>query len=92
MLVGIATGLWAGLPRNRGWIPGRERKFVILYSVQTGFGVHTASYAVGIGGFFSGLKLSGREADHLPPSTTEIIIMDLYFNPPYAFMVCCLIN
>ena len=39
-----------------------------LPSVQTGWGAHTTSFSVGIGGSFPGVSRSGCEADHSPSS------------------------
>jgi hypothetical protein len=36
------------------------------HRVQTGSGAHPASYPVGTGDFFLGVKRPGREADHSP--------------------------
>ena len=45
-------------PKNRSSIPGRcERS--LLQSIQTGSGVHPASYYVGTDFFFSGGKAAG---------------------------------
>jgi hypothetical protein len=44
----------------------------LLHSVQTDSGAHTASYPVGTGGDFRGLKRPGSEADHSPPSSTKV--------------------
>jgi hypothetical protein len=41
-----------------GSIHGSAR-FFLLDSVQTGFGVHTASYPMGTGGYFPGSKAAG---------------------------------
>jgi hypothetical protein len=41
--------------------------------VQTGSGAHPASYTMGNGGSFPGGKAQpGRDADHSPPSSTEV--------------------
>jgi hypothetical protein len=42
-------------------VPIRAR---ILFSPQTGSGVHSASYLMGTGSPLSGVKLPVREADH----------------------------
>jgi hypothetical protein len=41
-------------------------------SVQTGTGTHPASYTVGIGSFL-GIKWPGRGANHLLPSSAEVL-------------------
>jgi hypothetical protein len=48
--------------------PGGVREFSLLHSVQTDSKDHPASYAMGFGGSFPGLKRQGREADHSPSS------------------------
>jgi hypothetical protein len=49
-------GLQAGWLKNWGSIPGKGKRFSIFHSIQTGFGVHTASYLMGTRGPFSGDK------------------------------------
>jgi hypothetical protein len=75
--VGIATG----------WTAGRAgaRDFQFLHSVQTGSGAHPTSYSMGTGGSFLGGKAAGREADHSPPSSAQVKMMDLYLNSPKCF-------
>jgi hypothetical protein len=42
--------------------------------VQTGSGAHPASCKMGTGGLFPGGKaLPGRDADHSPPSSAEVV-------------------
>jgi hypothetical protein len=57
--------------------------------VQTGSGAHPASYKIGTGGYLHGGKLPGREADHSPPSSSEVKNAS---TPPYVFMARCLIK
>jgi hypothetical protein len=67
--------------------PGRFKKFSLLHIIQTGSGVHPTSYKMGAGGSFSGVKRQGREADHSPPTITEVKKMWIYTStPPYVFM------
>jgi hypothetical protein len=50
-------------------------------SVQTGLGVHPASYIMGIGSF-PGVKRPGRGIDHPPPPSAEVkerVDLYLYF-------------
>jgi len=51
--------------------------------------VHTVSYSMGTGDFFSGVKRPRRVADHLLPTAEEV---DNEWNcivtPPHAFMAC----
>jgi hypothetical protein len=64
------------------------QEFSLLHVVQTGSGVHPTSYPTCIGGSFSGGKRLGREADHSPPTSTEVKKMWIdTCTPPYAFMV-----
>jgi hypothetical protein len=45
------------------------------------------SYTMGTGGSFPGVKLPGREADHSPPTSSEVKKMWIYTSTtPYAFM------
>jgi len=41
--------------------------------VQTGPGAHPASCTMGTGSFWGGKVQPGRAADHLPPSSAEIL-------------------
>jgi hypothetical protein len=52
----IATGYELD---GSGSIPCRGRDFSLLHSVQTGSGVHPASYTMGTGVFFPGVKAAG---------------------------------
>jgi len=55
--------------------------FSLHYGVQAGFGAHPASYPVSMRGSFTGGKVAGREADHSPPSSTEIKeLVELYLH------------
>jgi hypothetical protein len=44
----------------------------LLHRVQTGSGLHPASYSMGTGGSFPGGKAAGAEADHSTPSSSEV--------------------
>jgi hypothetical protein len=55
---GLRDG-WAGVR-----VPAGAGNFSLHHRVQTGSGVHKASYPMGTGGFFPGVKRRGREADH----------------------------
>jgi hypothetical protein len=83
--------LQAGRPIDQSSGPGRVKNF--LHCVQTGSGAHPASYPMGTGGSFPGVKRQGREADHSPPTSAEVKKMWIYtYTPPYAFMAYCLIT
>jgi hypothetical protein len=50
------------------------KDFSSILFVQTGSGAHPASCPVGTGGPFSGGKARpGRDADHSPPSSAEVV-------------------
>jgi hypothetical protein len=65
------------------------RDFSVLHSFQTGFGIHSTSYTMGIntGGSFLKLKRPGREPDHLLPTSAEVKKIWIYTHAvPYVFM------
>jgi hypothetical protein len=54
------------------------------HRVQTGSGAHPDSYPIGTGGLSLGVKRLGREADHSPPFSAEVIeYVDLYLHNHY---------
>jgi hypothetical protein len=54
--------------------PAGAKDFSSSLSVQTGSGAHSASCTMGTGGPFPGVKArSGRDADHSPPSSAEVV-------------------
>jgi hypothetical protein len=57
-----------------GFIPDKGKIFLIFHSVQTGIKAYPISYPVGTGAFTPGVKMEGSEADHSPPSITEVKI------------------
>jgi hypothetical protein len=62
--------------------PTGARYFSLLRSVQTGSGTHSASYPIGTGGSFLGVKPPRREADHTTPSSTEVKNGGIYLHSP----------
>jgi hypothetical protein len=62
-------------------ILGRGIFFSLLHSVQTSSGAHSASCPMGAVGSTPGVKQSGREADHSPPSSAEVKV-ELYLHTP----------
>jgi hypothetical protein len=88
------------LPSNRlragrlGLESQQGQNFSLLHNVQTGSGARPASYPMDTGGDFPGrVKRPGREADHWPPSSSEVKNGGaIPPSPPYAFMTQCLIN
>jgi hypothetical protein len=54
--------------------PAGAKDFYSNLCVQTGSGAHPASCPMGTGGPFPGGKARpGRDADHSPPSTAEVV-------------------
>jgi hypothetical protein len=54
--------------------PAGAEDFSSSLCVQTGSGVHPASCTMSIGGPFPGGKARpGRDADHSPPSSAEVV-------------------
>jgi hypothetical protein len=54
--------------------PAGAKDFSSSLYVQTGSGAHPASYTMGTGGSFPGGKArQGRDADHSPPSSAEVV-------------------
>jgi hypothetical protein len=54
--------------------PAGAKDFSSDLCVQTGSGAHPDSCPMGIGGPFSGGKARpGRDADHSPPSSAEVV-------------------
>jgi hypothetical protein len=81
--VGIATGYGLDDQGGGSLSPGRVNNF--HFSISSG--VHPTSYTMGTGGFFSGVKRQGREADHSPPTSAEVKKICIYTStPPYIFM------
>jgi hypothetical protein len=46
--------------------------FSLRHRVQTGSGTHSSSYPDSNGDSFPGVKLAGRETEHLPPLSAEV--------------------
>jgi hypothetical protein len=54
--------------------PAGSEDFSSSLCVQTGSGAHPASCTMGTGGPFPGSKARpGRDADHSPPSSAEVV-------------------
>jgi hypothetical protein len=54
--------------------PAEAKDFSTILCVQTGCEAHPASCTMGTGGPFPGGKARpGRIADHLPPSSAEVV-------------------
>jgi hypothetical protein len=70
-LVGMALGYGFDDRGSRVRFPAGAGNSSLYHRVQIGCGAHPASYPMGTGDYFPGLKLKGREADHSPPSSAE---------------------
>jgi hypothetical protein len=54
--------------------PAGAKDFPTILCVQIGSGAHPASCTMGTGGPFPGVKARpGRDADHSPPSSAEVV-------------------
>jgi hypothetical protein len=61
-----------------------------FFLVQTGSGAHPASCPMGTGGPFAGGKArTGREADHSPPSSAEVVNEGTIFPLPSSASMAC---
>jgi hypothetical protein len=88
----MKPGELSGVGLRAGWsgvrvLAGAENSS-LYHCVQTGSGVHSASYPVCTRGYFLEVKWTGREADDSPLSSAEIKNAWSYTSiPQYAFIV-----
>jgi hypothetical protein len=82
--VGIALGYWLDGRGSGVRFPAGARNFSLHHRcVQNSSGAHPTSYPMGIGVPSLGVKRSGREADHSPPSSAEVKErVELYLHSP----------
>jgi hypothetical protein len=92
--VSIATRLRAGRSGRLDFDSrGGGRNFSVHHPVKNGSGIHPASYPMGTGDSFPGVKRLGREANHSPQSSAEFKNTWTYTStPPYAFTAWCLVK
>jgi hypothetical protein len=81
----------AGLDELEKWIFLTLSELVpvesLLHTVQTGSGVHLASYAVGTGALSARVNRAGCETDRSPPTSDEVKKMWIYVSTPqYVFL------
>jgi hypothetical protein len=57
---------------SRVRFPVGAGNFSLHHRVQNGFGAHPASYPTVPGALSLGVKRSGREPDHSPPSSAQV--------------------
>jgi hypothetical protein len=81
---GTATRLRAGDRGSRVRFPTGTGNFSLHHSVKNGSGSHPTAYSMGTGGSSLGVKRPGREADHLPPSSAEVITYLLTYLLTYS--------
>jgi hypothetical protein len=86
--VGIALGYGLDDRGSRVRFPAGAGNFSLHHRVQDGSGAHPVSYSMRSRGSLLGVKQPGREADHSPPSSTEVTdCVELC-----AFIVWCLLK
>ena len=87
-VVCIVTTLWAGIQRGRGWIPGRNKRFIT--SVKRADRLSGPSFRLLAARPSSPeAKWSSREGDHSPPPSVEVKNEWSYTATPlYALMAC----
>jgi hypothetical protein len=79
--VGIATGYGLDGQGVGVEVPIRSSIF-FLHVVQTGSGVHPASYPMGNGGSFPAVKAAGAFSS--PPASAEVKKLWIYTSSPHA--------
>jgi hypothetical protein len=70
--VGIALGYELDDRGSRVRFPAGAGNFSLHHRIQNGSGAHPVSYPMGTRGSFLGVKRSGREAGHSPPSSAKV--------------------
>jgi hypothetical protein len=81
--VSIALGYGLDERGSRVRFPAWAGNFSLHHRVQNGSGAHPTSYSVGTRGSFPEVKRPKREADHSPPSSTEVKeCVELYLHSP----------
>jgi hypothetical protein len=74
--------LRTGRPRSRSSSPGRVKNFVFSTSSRPALGPTQLPIQ-----WVPGVKRTGREADHSPPTSAKVKKMWIYTStPPYAFI------
>jgi hypothetical protein len=80
--------VWSGVR-----VPAGAGNFSLHHRVQTGSGAHPASYPMATRTLSLGVKWPGREADHAPPSSTEVNNAWSYTStPPIRLHGGCLVK
>jgi len=68
----LATGYGLDDRSSRVRFPVGAGNFSLHHCVQNDSGTHPASYPMGVGALFLGIKRPRREADHSPPSNAMV--------------------
>jgi hypothetical protein len=75
--------LRAGQPRGRSSSPGRVKNFLFSTLSRLAIGSIQPPIQWVLGAFSLGIKRTGLEADHSPPTSAEVKInMDVYIHSP----------
>jgi hypothetical protein len=78
---------------SRVRFPAGAGNFSLHHRVQNASGAYPVSYPMGTRSSFPGVKRPGREADHSPPSNSEVKnAWSCTSAPQYVFMVWCLMK
>jgi hypothetical protein len=81
--VGIALGYELDDRGSRVRFPAGARNFSLHHRVQNGSGAHSDSYSMWVPGALSlGVKRTGRETDHSPPSRAQVKYAWSYISTP----------
>jgi hypothetical protein len=71
---------------SRVRLPAGAGNFSLHHRVQNGSGDHPASYPMGTGALYLGVKQLGREADHSPPYSAEVKNAWSYTSTPPIYL------
>jgi hypothetical protein len=72
-------------PPGRSSNPCRVNNFPLPHAVNTGSGVHPASYPMGTVGCLPGVKRHGFQAVYSPPTSAEVKKTWIYKSSPHMF-------
>ena len=93
-VVGIVTKPRALCPRNLGWIPGKDNRFIS--STECSGRLRTPPsllFSVGTGGYSPGLKRPWRKADHSPPPPSSAGVKnECSYIPTPSFLRGCIVT
>jgi hypothetical protein len=82
-----SSGIRAGCARGRSSSPGRVKNFYFSISSRQALGSTQPPIQCVPRALSPGVKREGREADHSPPTSTDVKKMWIYTSTPqYAFI------